>query len=716
MLSLRGGMPIFAKCLPEGAQPEGELPTPPSEVLATPHECTAQLLRKHGLQGRVSVDTIGRPKVEVGTGDSLLARFVCSAGRAALAARTHATLCKVDDDSMVIGIDTPEGTYLLALLLRQSGSSPPQFLLQRPESLLGMLTGDMPDWRSDEWRLVDRVLRETFAEESALAPEDAVAMLREKGAKVYCPTDDAGDSGASGWAAVGGYDAAKAALIEHLHLPLAQRSLLAEIQKVTRSQHVPTDKAPGVLLYGPPGTGKTTIARIVAREAGLSMVYLPLESITSKWYGESEERLASVFKLTAALDGAILFLDEIDALGQGRDAGTHEASRRVLSTLLRHMDGLQTSEAITIVGATNRIADLDAALHSRFAAHISLPLPSPADRAAIWALYAKHLCAAEHGRLASQSNGMSGRDIRTACAAAERRWVTHLSSNQLPASAPPSELYAALAKESVEATGRGKVAVAGEGEKATGAAEPQRVAQLERALARAEAEAQGAKAELREVKHRAFPHGAASLPSSRRASPQARAAQERAPASDSEGEELPRGRMYFASVRPASAEGAGHLAAAAPRSESKVEELPSDGEHTTAVRPKQPAAHHTSAERSKQPAAHHAAAERPKQAAVHHAAIGPQMGVFGAQSVARSHLRTAETRPAPCPYEYAEYGPEGVMMTAAANMAGAISENAPRMLEYAASAWIGKTGMELAKAVQAAYEKRASGPGSGDSA
>jgi SpoVK/Ycf46/Vps4 family AAA+-type ATPase len=75
---------------------------------------------------------------------------------------------------------------------------------------------------------------------------------------------------------------------------------------------------------GPLGTGKTTSAKILARQAAVPLVYVPLETLASKWYGESENNLAKVFKAAKGLGGAIIFLDELDALATSRDREMHE--------------------------------------------------------------------------------------------------------------------------------------------------------------------------------------------------------------------------------------------------------------------------------------------------------------------------------------------------------------------------------------------------------
>ena len=92
------------------------------------------------------------------------------------------------------------------------------------------------------------------------------------------------------------------------------------------------------------------------------MVYIPLEVIISKYYGEAEKNLGQVFEHCQQLGKVIVFIDEIDSLAQSRDRDMHEATRRMLSVFLRYLDGFDTSENTLVVCATNRRKDLDAAL------------------------------------------------------------------------------------------------------------------------------------------------------------------------------------------------------------------------------------------------------------------------------------------------------------------------------------------------------------------
>jgi len=164
-------------------------------------------------------------------------------------------------------------------------------------------------------------------------------------------------------------------------------------------------------------------ARLAAAAAALPLIACPLEGLISKWYGEGEQKLAALFERCERIGPCILFLDEIDALGGTRDKEMHEASRRMLSTLLRHLDGFDAGKQIALIGATNRPNDLDAALISRFDVRVSFPAPDAAGRAMIFGRYAKQLTEGELRRLGHVAEGLSGRDILNVCKSAERRWV-----------------------------------------------------------------------------------------------------------------------------------------------------------------------------------------------------------------------------------------------------------------------------------------------------
>lgn len=179
------------------------------------------------------------------------------------------------------------------------------------------------------------------------------------------------------------------------------------------------------------------------------MVYLPLEAVMSKWFGESEGLLAKVFKAAEALGGAIIFLDELDALGGSREGDIHEASRRVLSVLLREMDGFDAgSKRTVVIGATNRKRDLDPALLSRFDIAIPFGLPDAACRRQILERYAKQLGPQDLEALAAATPGLSGRDLRDVCENAERRWASRIIRGEAKEeSLPGKQEYLAAAEE-----------------------------------------------------------------------------------------------------------------------------------------------------------------------------------------------------------------------------------------------------------------------------
>ncbi len=256
------------------------------------------------------------------------------------------------------------------------------------------------------------------------------------------------------WDYLAGYETVKQEIKDTILLPLLHPEIYERMVQETRKQpESPKPKA--VLFEGPSGTGKTTMARIIAEGVDCSMAYVPVESIMSKWYGESENLLAEVFDAAAELGNTILFLDEIDALAVSREGEIYEATRRVLSVLLRKIDGFEPNEKTILIGATNRKQDLDAALLSRFDVSIPFPLPNLEERASIFQNYAKQLSAEDLETLARSSEGFSGRNIKDACERAERRWASKLirDAESLELAGVPSLLeYLSILKSAKKGT------------------------------------------------------------------------------------------------------------------------------------------------------------------------------------------------------------------------------------------------------------------------
>lgn len=268
----------------------------------------------------------------------------------------------------------------------------------------------------------------------APSSDDPAQRLRALGATLYQ------DSGILSWDSVAGYEDVKKQIRESIILPLKNPDVYDGIARMTR-RVAESNRPRAILFEGSPGVGKTTVARIIAGDVDIPLVYVPVESIMSKWYGVSSQNMAGIFDACEEMGGAIIFLDEIDSLVGSRDQNMFEATRRILSVLLRKLDGMDSAVRTLTIGATNRTGDLDHALLSRFDVTITFPLPDPSERAAIFATYARHLPPEELSILGERSEGLSGRTIKDICESAERRWARKILLQNQPVSPPPGEYY-----------------------------------------------------------------------------------------------------------------------------------------------------------------------------------------------------------------------------------------------------------------------------------
>ncbi|MCJ1253769.1 hypothetical protein MMC24_001582 [Lignoscripta atroalba] len=181
----------------------------------------------------------------------------------------------------------------------------------------------------------------------------------------------------------------------------------------------------GVLLYGPPGCGKTMLAKALAHESGASFINLHISTLTEKWYGDSNKLVNAVFSLARKLQPSIVFIDEIDAVLGTRRSGEHEASGMVKAEFMTHWDGLTSAntagepERILILGATNRIQDIDEAILRRMPKKFPVSLPTAPQRLRILGLILKDTkvdkAHFDLEYLVRVMAGMSGSDIKESC-------------------------------------------------------------------------------------------------------------------------------------------------------------------------------------------------------------------------------------------------------------------------------------------------------------
>lgn len=180
----------------------------------------------------------------------------------------------------------------------------------------------------------------------------------------------------------------------------------------------------GALLIGPPGTGKTLLAKAVAGEAKVPFFSLSGSDFVEMFVGVGASRVRDLFKQAKEKSPAIIFIDEIDAIGRARGknamTGSNDERENTLNQLLTEMDGFGTNSGVIVMAATNRADVLDKALTraGRFDRQIFVDLPDLLERKAIFEVHLKPIKLSESmdiNFLARQTPGFSGADIANVC-------------------------------------------------------------------------------------------------------------------------------------------------------------------------------------------------------------------------------------------------------------------------------------------------------------
>src|SRR5947199_1180326 len=214
------------------------------------------------------------------------------------------------------------------------------------------------------------------------------------------------------WSDVAGVDEVRAELnevVDFLRDPARFEALGAKVPK-------------GLLLYGPPGTGKTLLAKAVAHESGAKFYSASAASFVEMFAGLGAARIRKLFAEARKNAPSIIFIDELDAVGAQRSGhGFNREQDQTLNQLLVELDGFDGGEQVVVMGASNRIQDLDTALlrPGRFDRQLLVPPPDLAGREAILRVHTRgkplNLDDVDLGMVARQTSGLTGAELANVC-------------------------------------------------------------------------------------------------------------------------------------------------------------------------------------------------------------------------------------------------------------------------------------------------------------
>ncbi len=169
-----------------------------------------------------------------------------------------------------------------------------------------------------------------------------------------------------------------------------------------------------LLFVGPPGTGKTSMALAMSRAMHMPIIEVRLSMVTSQYLGETSKNIDRIFDLAKKLSPAILFIDEFDFVAKSRTADDHGAMKRAVNSLLKNIDKINLiRNGVLLIGATNHPQLLDEAAWRRFDEVVEFALPGEKMREDILRTITASLhCAIDYQKLARQTDGFSGADLR----------------------------------------------------------------------------------------------------------------------------------------------------------------------------------------------------------------------------------------------------------------------------------------------------------------
>ncbi len=218
------------------------------------------------------------------------------------------------------------------------------------------------------------------------------------------------------WDDVGGYDSVKKQLQDIVSM-LTSKDMYEKY-----GVHAPT----GILLFGPPGCGKTYIAKVLADTTQSNFIYASAPDLLSKWLGESEQKIRELFTTAKLNPPTILFFDELDGLAFQRAKTTdHPYLTTILSTFLSEFSELTPEDRVLVIGATNRIEDIDPAFlrPGRFDERIAIPPPDFKARKEIFKVHLKNVELADDvdfDYLAKITENYTGAEIAYICDTTKR--------------------------------------------------------------------------------------------------------------------------------------------------------------------------------------------------------------------------------------------------------------------------------------------------------